>query len=78
MGCQVSLNHWQNQWQKEQSVEIWQPPKDIGTRSVGLDRLMLAAGDGRTYQMNDWSFGQLCRLVGVSKETVNRLSLDTG
>jgi hypothetical protein len=65
------------QWQKEQSVEVWQPPKEIGTRSVGLDRLMLSAGDGQTYQMNDWSFSQLCRLAGVSKETVNRLSPDT-
>lgn len=26
---------------------------------------------------NDWSFGQLCKLAGVSKETVNRLSPDT-
>jgi len=27
--------------------------------------------------MNDWSFGQLCRLAGVAKETVNRLVPDT-
>lgn len=27
--------------------------------------------------MNDWSFSQLCRLVGIAKETVNRLSPDT-
>ncbi len=27
--------------------------------------------------MNDWSFSQLCRLAGVGKETVNRLSPDT-
>ena len=27
--------------------------------------------------MNDWSFAQLCRLSGVSKETVNRLSPET-
>lgn len=65
------------QWQRDESQEIWQPPKDIGTRSVGLDRLMLSAGEGQTYQLNDWSFSQLCRLAGVSKETVNRLSPDT-
>ena len=64
-------------WQKEESQEIWQPPKEIGTRAIGLDRLMLSAGEGQTYQMNDWSFSQLCRLAGVSKETVNRLSPDT-
>jgi len=33
-------------------------------------------GDGR-YQMNDWSFGQLCRLAKLPKQTVNRLSPDT-
>lgn len=65
------------QWQKDQAQEVWLPPKEIGTQSVGLDRLMLSAGDGQTYQMNDWSFSQLCRLAGVAKETVNRLSPDT-
>jgi hypothetical protein len=29
------------------------------------------------FQMNDWSFGQLCRLAGVAKETVNRLTSET-
>jgi hypothetical protein len=71
----VLIHHCQ--WQKDQSREIWQPPKEIGTKSVGLDRLMLSTGEGQTYQMNDWSFSQLCRLAGVSKETVNRLSPDT-
>ncbi len=39
---------------------------------------MLAAGDDGAFEMNDWSFGQLCRLAGVAKETVNRLTPDTG
>jgi hypothetical protein len=30
-----------------------------------------------TYRPNDWSFGQLCKLANVSKETVNRLSANT-
>jgi hypothetical protein len=29
------------------------------------------------FQMNDWSFGQLCRLAKVNRETVNRVSADT-
>ena len=29
------------------------------------------------FQMNDWSFGQLCRLAKVHRETVNRVSADT-
>ena len=64
-------------WQREQSLEIWQPPSGMGTKSVGLDCLMLSAGEDQEFRMNDWSFGQLCRLAGVSKETVNRLSSDT-
>ena len=55
------------QWQREQSQEIWQPPKEIGTQAIGLDRLMLSAGDGQTYQMNDWSF-QPALPVGRSVE----------
>lgn len=27
--------------------------------------------------MNDWSFGQFCRLAGVAKETINRLRPET-
>ena len=46
-------------------------------RPVVGERLMLDAGDDGAFEMNDWSFGQLCRLSGVAKETVNRLSPDT-
>lgn len=65
------------QWQKEQTLELWQPPKTLRARSVGTDQLLVAAGDDQAFQMNDWSFGQLCRLSGVAKETVNRLTPDT-
>jgi histone H3/H4 len=33
--------------------------------------------DERDFHLNDWSFGQLCKLAGVGKDTVNRLSPDT-
>ncbi|MHB8973994.1 MAG: DUF932 domain-containing protein [Pirellulaceae bacterium] len=65
------------QWQKEQSVEVWQPPRTLTARPVPGERLMLDAGDDGAYTVNDWSFGQLCRLSGVAKETVNRLTPDT-
>ena len=65
------------QWQKEQSTEIWQPPRAIHARPVAGQRLMIDAGDDGAYEMNDWSFGQLCRLSGIAKETVNRLTPDT-
>ena len=39
---------------------------------------MLDLGDGNEpFHLNDWSFGQLCGLAKVSKETVNRVSADT-
>ncbi len=60
--------------QREQSKEVWQPPQNLGTRPEDLGRLILTAGDDGAFQMNDWSFSQLCRLAGVGKETVNRLS----
>ena len=60
-------------WQKEQAVELWQPPRAIGTSAVSGGTLMLANGDGPDrYRLNDWSFSQLCRLAGVAKETVSR------
>ena len=34
-------------------------------------------GQEGNFQLNDWGFSQLCRLAGVAKETVNRLSSDT-
>ena len=49
----------------------------MSVRAVESDLLMLEAGSDGAFTMNDWSFGQLCRLSGVAKETVNRLSPDT-
>ncbi|MFO0820868.1 MAG: hypothetical protein U1A77_23170 [Pirellulales bacterium] len=37
----------------------------------------VALGDDGDFHLNDWSFGQFCKLAGVGKETVNRLSPDT-
>ena len=65
------------QWQKQQALEIWQPPRTLNVRNVNTDYLMLEAGNDGAFEMNDWSFGQLCRLSGVAKETVNRLSPET-
>jgi hypothetical protein len=73
----LEVFHKHFQWQKEQSLEIWQPPRTLNARPVVGERLMLDAGDDGAYEMNDWSFGQLCRLSGVAKETVNRLTPDT-
>ncbi len=63
--------------QKEQSLELWESPDKLRMQPVSFDRLLLTAGDDGAFQLTDWSFGQLCRLSGVSKETVNRLTPDT-
>jgi len=67
-------DHCRNQ--SAASQEIWIPPRVLRTNSVDTDRLLLAS-DEQAFQMNDWSFSQLCRLAGVGKDTVNRLSPDT-
>jgi len=63
--------------QQETSRDVWVPPESLGTKPLDLGRLLLTAGNDGSYQMNDWSFSQLCRLAGVGKETVNRLSPET-
>jgi hypothetical protein len=39
--------------------------------------MTLCLPDDPDFQLNDWSFSQLCRLAGVSKDTLNRLSTKT-
>ena len=63
--------------QREQSEDHWISPTGLWTRPMGSDGLLLTGGEDKVFAMNDWSFGQLCRLAGVTKETVNRLSPDT-
>ncbi len=54
---------------KERSVDHWYPPQNV--RPVVEDgRLTLTFGGDRPFQLNDWSFAQLCRLAGVSKDTI--------
>jgi hypothetical protein len=62
---------------KERSLDRWQPPGQLAARPAGENGLLLWAGNDGAYLMNDWSFSQLCKLAGVGKETVNRLSPDT-
>ncbi len=60
--------------QRERSADLWQLPKDV---VLTHDLTLCAGGDGSELALNDWSFSQLCRMAGVSKETLNRLSLKT-
>jgi hypothetical protein len=63
--------------QKEQSFDRWHLPQAIRPRPLAHDRLLLEAGADGAFAMNAWSFGQLCQLAKVSKDTVNRLSAET-
>jgi hypothetical protein len=66
------------QQMQENSTERWARSVSAGSlmaRRVTLD--FTENGMGESLDMNDWSFGQVCRLAGVAKETVNRLTPDT-
>ena len=49
----------------------------VGSDVQTLERLQFSVGQSTPLQLNEWSFSQLCRLSGVSKDTVNRLKPDT-
>ena len=64
--------------QKQQaSSDVWRPPCDLSPYPWSDGRLGLQLGSDGAALMNDWSFSQLARLAGVTKETVNRLSSET-
>jgi len=41
------------------------------------DSMAIRFESGEEHQLNDWSFSQLCRLCGVARDTLNRLSPET-
>ncbi|GMV23978.1 MAG: hypothetical protein AMXMBFR58_00090 [Phycisphaerae bacterium] len=68
---------WQNcQTHQERSRDLWEMPDDLEAFADG-GRLALRIGEDRKYRLNSWSFGQLCGLAGVNRDTVNRLSGST-
>ena len=62
---------------KTGSTEFWEPAGTVRAVPDEGQRLGLEFGDDRRFRLNDWSFGQLCRMSGVPKDTVNRLSPET-
>jgi len=57
------------------SMDLWHPPNELMTRTTE-GRLEFGIND-QSFELNDWSFSQLCRFAGVSKDTVNRVSAAT-
>jgi hypothetical protein len=64
------------QEQKEKSLDRWHHPGSVQIDGQGK-MLSIKAGNDGAYLMNDWSFSQICRMAGVAKDTVNRLSAVT-
>ena len=58
---------------RERSLDRWERPGQI----VLTGDLNLALGDTPDLIPNNWSFRQLCRLAGVAKDTLDRLSPKT-
>ncbi|MBE7508234.1 MAG: DUF932 domain-containing protein [Planctomycetia bacterium] len=64
------------QEEKERSVDRWHPPQAIKVEPAG-SRCRVVLGEDGNFNMNEWSFSQLCRLAGVNKDTLNRVSAAT-
>jgi hypothetical protein len=62
--------------ERHYSSDIWQRPQLL-IPNVQEDGLQLTLENGETVNLTDWSFSQLCRLSGMSKETVNRFHPET-
>jgi hypothetical protein len=59
---------------KQRSEDRWHPPQELLPTS---DMTVCLGSDGAEWSLNDWSFSQLCKMAGVSKDTINRLSSKT-
>jgi hypothetical protein len=62
--------------QKAASLDRWQLPKAIEPVPAH-DGVGLRLGAEGTFGLNDWSFTQLCKMAGVSKDTLNKLTPGT-
>lgn len=62
--------------ERQFSSDCWYLPQSLAPQSVE-GRVTIHLGDDGAFLMNDWSFSQLCRLSGVNKGTLNRLSSET-
>lgn len=62
--------------EKQYSQDCWQLPQTLRPH-VSASQILLELDGDEFGQLNDWSFSQMCRMSGVSKETINRLTPDT-
>jgi hypothetical protein len=62
--------------ERRYSTDIWQLPQTL-LPHVHDGGLSLTLEKGNGVGLTDWSFSQMCRLAGISKDTVNRLQPET-
>jgi len=58
---------------RDQSEDRWKRPDEV----LPTHDMTLCLGDEADFRLNHWSFSQLCRMAGVSIDTINRLSTKT-
>jgi hypothetical protein len=63
--------------EKDESADRWVAPSSLVPEPTADARLGLRANTDGPFGLNDWSFGQLCGLARVGKDTINRLTPDT-
>lgn len=71
---QELIEHCQDQ--RKLTTELWHMP-DLLMPQVDHDSVQLHLGSDGAFNLNHWSFSQLCGLCKVSKETINSLSPQT-
>ena len=62
---------------QEHSIDRWEPPDAVTPTIMDDGQLGLSVGSTGQFQLNDWSFSQLCGLARVDKLTLNRLRIET-
>jgi hypothetical protein len=62
--------------EKERSDDLWLRPEEIEPVVID-DQVRVQLGSDGAFTLNDWSFGQVCRIAGVSKDTLNRFTPET-
>ena len=58
------------------SSDVWQTPQSLKPH-FSSDSISLSVEGTENVRLNDWSFTQFCRLSGVNRDTLNRLSAET-
>jgi len=64
------------QTERTSSADHWHPPQAFQPR-MEEGRLLLTVDGCETFRLNHWSFGQMCTLCGINRETINRLTPET-